>query len=91
METKKVIIICAGGEHALTEKMRADLTDKFGKDGFVCVDPKNARQHITQTRWPAFENPPIPIINYREDLPALKLYEEPTRPMDAILKHKKYK
>jgi 4-hydroxy-L-threonine phosphate dehydrogenase PdxA len=86
---EKIILVSAGGIDAIKPEIILQLNEKFGAEGYIVVDPKNLKQHIPETKTPSFERS-IPIINTHELLPEVKL-KEPNKPIDAILKNKKYK
>jgi len=89
MSKEKIIVVSVGGIDAIKSEILLQLNEKFGAEGYLIVDPKNLKQHITETKAPSFERN-IPIINTHELLPEVKL-KEPSKPIDAILKNKRYK
>lgn len=89
MSKEKIIVVSAGGIDAIKPEIILQLNEKFGAEGYIVVDPKNLKQHITETKAPSFDRS-IPIINTHELLPEVKL-KEPSKPIDAILKKKRYK
>jgi len=65
MSKEKIIVVSAGGIDAIKPEILKQLNEKFGVEGFLVVDPKNLKQHITETKAPSFERN-IPIINTHE-------------------------
>lgn len=96
MSKEKVIVVSVGGLDAIPESILLELNEKFGAEGFVVVEPKDLPNHVKN----------LPEQNRRHDLlESLKMAEEslmksnfldekslsnPPKPIDAILKKRKF-